>query len=456
MIRRTIGAVAVLLLATVAHGQAIIVDGNMTEAAAYGAPLFVQTITTQFGDNQDPDPRTAGADPNPLQGGSEMNAIYATVSRGKLHVMITGNLEDNFNKLDILIDSVPGGFNVMPSDPNNNEYPEVDGFCCGAPTDGDGALQRLGGLTFDTGFEADYYLMFTNGNETEKTTGNDNQSWAFTANFSPIEKLTSAGGTLPTDPTPEWGALGGNQDARVVGGTLIDAASADPNTNAFENFYIERDMDNSQVGLQATIDNSNVAGVAGGSGEAADSAAAEAVQTGIEFAIPLRSIGLPPGDIRITAFINNGEHIYLSNQVSGGLPIGTGNLGGDGAGNFTGDVTGIDFASIDGDQFVTVSNQISLGDMDCDGDTDFDDIPDFVVALTDKPAYEAEHLVPPEYKGDMDGNGRFDFDDIPGFVDALSGGSAELQGVPEPTTLLLAVLAGLAVASSQYRKRGRS
>ena len=37
-----------------------------------------------------------------------------------------------------------------------------------------------------------------------------------------------------------------------------------------------------------------------------------------------------------------------------GLPPGTGNLGGDGAGNFTGTVSGINFNNFEGDQFVTL------------------------------------------------------------------------------------------------------
>ena len=71
----------------------------------------------------------------------------------------------------------------------------------------------------------------------------------------------------------------------------------------------------------------------GGTG-AANAANALAVTTGLEFSIALVDIGSPGlGDtIKIAAMYNNGDHNFLSNQVLGGLPAGTGNLGGDGAG----------------------------------------------------------------------------------------------------------------------------
>lgn len=80
------------------------------------------------------------------------------------------------------------------------------------------------------------------------------------------------------------------------------------------------------------------------------------------------------------------------------------------------------------------------GDMDCDGDTDFDDIDDLVFGLNSPSDYEDQFGVPPELKGDTDGDLDLDFDDIPGFVDLLSGQSVG-QGVPEPASLALAVLA---------------
>jgi hypothetical protein len=60
------------------------------------------------------------------------------------------------------------------------------------------------------------------------------------------------------------------------------------------------------------------------------------------------------------------------------------------------------------------------GDMDLDGNVDFDDIDEFVFALVDPVAYEQAMLVEPSVQGDTDGDGDLDFDDIPGFVGVLN------------------------------------
>ncbi len=75
-----------------------------------------------------------------------------------------------------------------------------------------------------------------------------------------------------------------------------------------------------------------------------------------------------------------------------------------------------------------------VGDTDCDGDVDFDDIDAFVLGLTSPPAYEAQFGLRPSLKGDTDRDGDQDFDDIPGLVDILTG---NIIGVPEPAAIWL-------------------
>jgi len=84
-----------------------------------------------------------------------------------------------------------------------------------------------------------------------------------------------------------------------------------------------------------------------------------------------------------------------------------------------------------------------IGDLDTDGDIDFDDIGPFVVGLNDPQFYQEQFGMPPSVNGDTDGDGDFDFDDIPGFVTLLGGGQTGLasQSVPEPSTALLLSLA---------------
>jgi hypothetical protein len=81
-----------------------------------------------------------------------------------------------------------------------------------------------------------------------------------------------------------------------------------------------------------------------------------AVATGMEFSISLADIGNPAfgTPVLISAMINNGDHNFLSNQILGGLPAPQGNLGGDGAGNFTGDLSAVDFNQFGGFQYFEV------------------------------------------------------------------------------------------------------
>jgi hypothetical protein len=76
------------------------------------------------------------------------------------------------------------------------------------------------------------------------------------------------------------------------------------------------------------------------------------------------------------------------------------------------------------------SQIVALGDMDCDGDVDFDDTAGFVLGLSDSDAYEAIYGVAPELKGDTDFQNDLDFDDIPGFLNLLPGGG--LRSATEP------------------------
>jgi hypothetical protein len=110
------------------------------------------------------------------------------------------------------------------------------------------------------------------------------------------------------------------------------------------------------AGIGVGYDNSNVAGILGGTG-AADPVAATAVTTGLELVIPLSAIGSPGfGDtIMISAHINGSNHDFLSNQSLGGFAPPQGNLGGDGAGNFTGDLSLINLNAFGGGQYFAIS-----------------------------------------------------------------------------------------------------
>lgn len=260
-----------------------ILDG--TRDAAYGAPLAVQSVETQFGDNF-----------------SELDAGYARIEAGTLYIMLTGNLENNFNKLNIFIDSVAGGQNVLTTTNPTN----------------DGWAGKHAGMRFDNSFAADYMLIMRNGN--------------------------AGGDRFDIDFATVGGAAGDFEAA----GDVFSGSQQGSNASALPG-----------AGIGVAFNNSNAAGVLGGTGPA-DPVAAAAVTTGIELAIPLSAIGSPVGDIKISAMVNGSNHDYLSNQFLGGLPGGTGNLGGDGSGNFTGSLSGINLNNFAGNQYFTIPEPASL------------------------------------------------------------------------------------------------
>lgn len=260
---KAISALVICALAGVASAQ---VDGSLD--GSYGAPVAIQNVQTQFGDSNIGLPRWAN--------GSELNAAYARVSGGSLFLMLTGNLESNFNKLEIFIDSTAGGQNQLRGDNPNVDF---------------NGLNRMAGLTFDSAFSPDYWISSTGGD-----VGGGN--YGYFVNYA--ELLTGGGGS---------GSFVGGNDG-----------SGSPLTGG------------SGLGIVAAINNSNTLGVGGGTGP--DNGLNGAPSTGMEFEIPLSVIGSPTGAFAISVFINGGGHDFLSNQILGGANGGTSNIGEPSSANF--------------------------------------------------------------------------------------------------------------------------
>jgi len=280
-------ATSALLAASPAFAQ-VVVDG--TAEAAYGSALFEQAIGTGFGNASD------GFRGGPCNG-SELDGAFGVIDTagGYLYLVLAGNLETNFNKLEVFIDCVAGGQNVV-----RNDNPDVD-F---------NGLNRMGtdatnpGLTFDAGFESDFYLTCTNG-------GTPHTLYANVA-----QMLTGGGGT--------GGYIGSSVSDATTGASLIDDAT---------------------FGVQVSIDNSNVGGVDGSNGGASSGAG---VRTGVEVRIPLAVLGYTGGPIKVCAFINGGGHDYASNQFLAGLPLSYQNLG---------EPRLLNLSQVPGDQFFVVGGQ---------------------------------------------------------------------------------------------------
>ena len=71
------------------------------------------------------------------------------------------------------------------------------------------------------------------------------------------------------------------------------------------------------------------------------------------------------------------------------------------------------------------AGNLRVGDMDLDGDVDFDDIDDFEQGLNDPDDYAIRFGVPAEFKGDIDRDGDQDFDDIKGFTAIINANSLQ-------------------------------
>lgn len=233
--------------------------------------IAVQTLQTQFGDNTLSTLDTAD--------GSEINGLLARIENDTLYLMITGNLESNFNKLELFFDSVPGGQNQLRGD-----NPEVS-F---------NGLNRMGsngtdpGLKFDAGFEADRYITISCGND-------------------PVDLFASYAEVLTTG-----GGVGRFLGSGTPGGDGTLSGGDNPDN------------------IRIAINNSNTVGVTAGTSSSQGSSAT----TGVELAIPLAALGINNNacnagatDIKVCAFINSVDQDFVANQFLFPLPTGTANLG---------------------------------------------------------------------------------------------------------------------------------
>ncbi|MEM9167040.1 MAG: dockerin type I domain-containing protein, partial [Planctomycetota bacterium] len=204
------------------------IDGTI-ETSFYGPALFVSNTGTGFGNASNPDVIQTGGDG--FDAGSEISAVYATLadtdtdgSADVLYIAVAGNLEENFNKLNLVFDvdfdaAMPEGQNVL-LDTNNG-----DAF---------GQLTRHTGLEFDAGFTADLILISSLGDDTNPNDG------IFSAFVDIITIPTNGGGIS---------AFVGGQDQDPQLGTLpIPLVNTDAVTSL-------------GGGISLAINNSNTGGV---------------------------------------------------------------------------------------------------------------------------------------------------------------------------------------------------
>ncbi|MGP1347731.1 MAG: hypothetical protein ACTS3F_13825 [Phycisphaerales bacterium] len=287
-------------------------------SANYPGPSWVQDVPTGFGNNTNPDQFAAGGSEfNALRAYRDDNGTPGVPGDDLVYVHISGNLQTNFNKIDIFFDVKAGGQNRLRNDNADVDFNGLNRMGSTAPTNG---------LLFDVDFEADYYLTLTNG------IGGGGQAEIF-----------GSAAVIFTDGDPNTGTP--EQAGNFVAGGVT---ASGPYTGAGPN----------GGDITFLIDNSNVLGVSspgGGTGGDVPNQVPgpEAVQTGVEFVINLEEAGYDDnGQIGIAGFLMFSGWDFFSNQVIGGLPADTNSLGSPASDKSFNDS---DPEGIPGNQFVTLS-----------------------------------------------------------------------------------------------------
>ncbi|MGH7131154.1 MAG: hypothetical protein ACREJO_04325 [Phycisphaerales bacterium] len=258
-----------------------VVDG--TRDASYTSAA-TQNNQTGFGASNLGDPLYAN-------GSALANAAYR-IEGGNLYLFVGGNLESNFNKLEIFFDTGVAGQNRLRGDNADVDF---------------NGLNRMGdsgtgnGLTFDAGFQASLYFTTTCGG-------------------SPFAMFASYAQLLP----------GGGGPGGYLGTTNGLGAPLSGGTNAINTLFAINNSFVDSAGGDGVLTPGQLAGY-------------NACDTGFEMMIPLSALG-NPSELRIAIMVNGSGHDFLSNQVMAGLG-GSPNLG---------DPRNVNFNQYAGAQYITI------------------------------------------------------------------------------------------------------
>ena len=330
--------------------------------------------------------------------GSELDncRVYIDTVNNRLYVFLGGNIQNNYNKLNIFFDVAPGGQNVLL---DTNVDISFNG------------LNGMAGITFDSAFAPDYWIDINNG--VDGGTGELN-------NYTDASALRTNGANIDPDfaVITDYGSYAGGE---VSVNEVMDFSGprVDIQDGTFGSLYSEYaprllslDPFNPTSGLiQVAIDNSNVAGV---TDVAANPAAASAVSTGIEISIDLDELGWDGSqDILMSGWIANDGFSFLSNQVLGGLPANSPNIGPRDADEDG--INDLDFNAIAGDQFINLTNPVVSNpcpaDLTGEGSLNFLDVSAFLTAFGNQDPI-----------ADFQPDGSYNFLDVSAFLSAFGAG----------------------------------
>jgi hypothetical protein len=296
-------ALMVTFLATLVKGLTI--DG--TADADYGSAIVSQQLGTSTYKNTETNFDAAN--------GSELDAAYGFVSNGVLYLVLAGNVDSGgvdasgnvYDKLNIFFMTGPGGDHTL-----GTNYSIAADFGGINNLGVNGGSQQNGdpGLTFDTGFAANYWIGVAIG---------------------------------PAVPSPKFN-VNYEQICAFCPGAFLGATSNAPPGDV---------VSNATFGIRAALNNSNTNGVQMDlSGCEVNGAPfnPQNVRTGVELAIPLSALGSPTGQVSICAFITDEQYASMYNQVL--PPINGGTLE---CQSSFGDASAVDFSALPGQHFFTLT-----------------------------------------------------------------------------------------------------
>jgi len=319
------------------------IDGIRSEAA-YGPRAPQINVGTGFGSNSiNPPAKNAG-------NGSELNGSYAYIwdngSPGNpnddvLVLFFAGNLEPNFNRLNLFIDCTAGGQNTIRRDNSGQGFNALIRW--GENLDGTNpqASGDVGpGLTFDSDCSPDIWLSINHGGNGPASTNAIREGYCDSAT------LATGGGGPGTFFGPEViSTTAGTPAAGPVAGSVPGNADA---------VRFEIDNSNSSGAMAVAPNNGGVGGRANlpGGGSQMDTTDPATVGTGMEFKIDLLGAGWDGvSPVGIAGMIFGFNWDYGSNQAIGGLT----SMDSPDPGNLGFPAKDIDFNSWDGNQFVSVA-----------------------------------------------------------------------------------------------------
>lgn len=267
---------------------AIDIDGrNIPSDFAGGSLLATQRFMTQFGNDDDQ---------GQFGGGSELDQLFADNDGTYLYLGLSGNLQNSGNAVVIFLDvngasqgeatlvtkDIEGNPVLGLRDPNAPEG-QIFGlprYLAGTPD----FCQGLNGITFDSGFAADFALGFSGGSPL----GSQTRSY-YLVNWTTLDPSGGEGAT--------------NEVAGMMTAGIANASGPNGTLGSF--------LATSNLGILGAADNSNDVGVEGGS---IVSTIADSATKGFEFAIPLSVLGVSEGDSVCVFALVCGDNGYLSNQ----------------------------------------------------------------------------------------------------------------------------------------------